>query len=132
MTDFIIAIVVALVAALPGILAFFNQRRKNDDDAEDRFQRRVLAYTNRLEERVDKLERALKNKDTEIADLQRLYNERGTELLQLRKENVELRAEVERLKRMIEEMQRRRTTRKRPSSPNESVGASAKEIKDGR
>jgi predicted nuclease with TOPRIM domain len=97
MSELWVAIIVAFVAALPGILAFLNQHHKNNMDAEDRFNARVMTYTEKLEGRLQTLETANEEKGEEIEQLKR-ENE------QLRKENAELRAMVEQLKKRVQEL----------------------------
>ena len=112
MPDLWVTVLIAFIAASPGILAFFASRRSAVLNHEAKFNERVMQYSKNLEDRVTRLEATLLEKGVEIDELHR-------ENIRLQRENDELRKLVEQLQAKIAEVtlqmqKRRRTPTKQP------------------
>jgi FtsZ-binding cell division protein ZapB len=103
MIDWIVPIVIALVAALPGLLALIQGRRRQDADAAEIYEGLAARSGERWREliaRIDALEKEVSQLRTENISLR---GENST----LKSENETLRCEIDALRSEVDGMRRR-------------------------
>lgn len=95
-------ILIALVAAIPGILAFLSQRHKDDNEMAQAVQEAAISLVKPLREEVERLtnkvrdmEILLGQKDARIAELEIAVTERDRLVDELRTEVAKQRKEID-------------------------------------
>lgn len=76
MENFIVTLIVAAIAATPGILAFLNQRRKDTFTLAEANQQAAIALVQPLNERIESLERKEKELRGCITSLEKVVGEK--------------------------------------------------------
>jgi cell division protein FtsB len=107
--EIMIPVIVAIVAAIPGILAFFGQRRKDKTDAAEKITAAALDLVEPYQKRVAEMENQISKLRTGLAAVEAENSKLKTNIELLVKENQVLRAENNTLTCKISDMERQIT-----------------------